>query len=337
MHKLTYIEKVEIKKSSRRPWLKDEIKLLKKLFPSGGAREIAMRTGHPLAAVRQKAYDMGITTREYHRRLWSADETELLKRLYPNESIRNIADKLGRSEQEVYGKAHTIGLKKEKYRPWSKQELMLLQKMYSDNSPQDIANKLGRTVSAAIKRACQLGFSKKPRVWSKRELNLLKRLYPNRTAQQIADQIGRPVQATRKRIVILGLKKRLGYEGRHRVVNGAKEKLCRKCRKWRGESQFNKNRNSKDGLNIQCRDCVRAYDRKRYERIRKAGIKNIQYKNRHRVVNGIKQKFCRTCKRWKDESAFYKDSSRKDGLNNQCKKCSCKTTSKSRKRRLVSA
>jgi len=38
-------------------WSEDEIKLLKKLFPKGKARQVADQTGRTLAAVRQRAYD----------------------------------------------------------------------------------------------------------------------------------------------------------------------------------------------------------------------------------------------------------------------------------------
>jgi len=95
------MQKAKDKKCVRRQWSEDEVKLLKRLFPIGRAREIAKRTGRSLAAVRQRAYSMGITTREYRRRLWSAEEIELLKKLYPNEILRSIADKLRRSEQSV--------------------------------------------------------------------------------------------------------------------------------------------------------------------------------------------------------------------------------------------
>jgi hypothetical protein len=82
--------KTKRKKNTWVAWSEDEIKLLKRLFPSGGAKEIAKRTGRPLTAVRQRAYDMGIRTRRAHR-LWSADEIKLLKRLYQDESIRSIS------------------------------------------------------------------------------------------------------------------------------------------------------------------------------------------------------------------------------------------------------
>ena len=259
-HRITDMQKAKVKKRVRRPWSEDEIKLLKRLFPSGRARKIAKRTGRTLAAVRQQAYNMGIT----HRHFWSADETELLKQLYPNESIRSIADKLGRTEQAVRYRARTIGLKKGTAPPWSNQEIALLKKMYPDNSKRDIANKLGRTLEAVVSRGGLLGLGKKPRLWSKRELNLLKKLYPSKTAQEIAEQLGRPVRATQTRIFKLDIKKRLRYKDRHRIVNGIREKSCSKCEKWIDESQFSKNRRGKDGLVGWCKECSRVAHKKRW-------------------------------------------------------------------------
>ena len=267
-----------MKKRTSIAWSKDEVKLLKKLYPRGRAGEIAERIGRPLTAVRQKAYYMGIKMRE--NRLWSAGEIRQLKRLYPSEIAQSIADELGRS----YG--------------------------------------------AVTAKACKLGLTEKPWFWSKRELNLLKKLYPSRTAQEIADQIGRSVQVTRLRIVKLGLRKRLRYEECHRVVNGAKQKPCRRCKQWKKESLFYRNRRSRDGLQWHCKEC----QSKRLERKRKGGKRYLRYEDRHRVVKGIKQKLCRKCNRWKNESEFYKNRSEKNGLDNQCRKCSYKPTGKSRKK-----
>ena len=203
------MEKAEIKKNSWVAWSEDEVKLLKRLFPRGRAREIAEQTGRPLTAVRQKAYSMGIKTREW--RLWSANEIKLLKKLYPSENTQSIADKLGRPSEWVRHKANRLGIKKVGTAPvcvWSKQEKALLRKLYPDNSIPGIANQLGRSVSAVASRASKLGLRKSKPVWSKRELNLLRKLYPSRTAQQIADQIGRPVPAAILRIAKLDLKKR---------------------------------------------------------------------------------------------------------------------------------
>ncbi len=54
----------KMKKNSRVAWSEDEVKLLKRLFPRGRAREIAEQIGRPLTAVKHKAYSIGIKTKE---------------------------------------------------------------------------------------------------------------------------------------------------------------------------------------------------------------------------------------------------------------------------------
>lgn len=45
------------------------------------------------------------------------------------------------------------------------------------------------------------------------------------------------------------------YEDLHRVVDGVKQKLCRRCKEWKPESEFHKNASSKDGLAGSCKTC----------------------------------------------------------------------------------
>jgi hypothetical protein len=150
--------KTKIRKNTWTSWSEDEVKLLKKLYSDGGAGEIAKRTGRPLTAVRQKAYNMGIKTRE--NRLWSADEIRHLKRLYPSEIVQSIADKLGRSYRAVVAKAHKLGLTEE-LRVWSRRELNLLKKLYPSRTAQKIADQIGRSVLATRLRIHQLGLKKR--------------------------------------------------------------------------------------------------------------------------------------------------------------------------------
>ena len=58
------------------------------------------------------------------------------------------------------------------------------------------------------------------------------------------------------------------YEDLHRVVDGVKQKLCRKCNEWKPESEFHKNASSKDGLAGSCKTC-KAEAAKEYRRRRK--------------------------------------------------------------------
>jgi hypothetical protein len=110
-------------------------------------------------------------------------------------------------------------------------------------------------------------------------------------------------------------------------------KKCTKCKKRKDESEFYRNGRSKDGLGSWCKDCERAYARKRYRKDGKGLKKYYRYEERHRVVDQVKQKRCSRCKRWKADSQFYKKRRHKDGLAAWCKECSNKATNKSRKKR----
>jgi len=129
------------------------------------------------------------------------------------------------------------------------------------------------------------------------------------------------------------VKKYLRYEERHRTIDGVKQKRCTKCKKWKDESKFGKDRYGKDGLEHECKDCVRADNRERYKKEGKGLKTYYRYEECHRVVDGVKQKRCRRCKRWKTESEFYKNRSCKDGLQFRCKACANKATNKAHKKR----
>ena len=100
------------KKNSWVLWSQDEVKLLKRLYPKGKARQVSEQTGRPFTAVKQKAYDMGIANRRVRR--WSAGEIKLLKKLHPHQTLQSIADTLGRSLSAIRYKALCLGLRKYK-------------------------------------------------------------------------------------------------------------------------------------------------------------------------------------------------------------------------------
>jgi hypothetical protein len=65
------------------------------------------------------------------------------------------------------------------------------------------------------------------------------------------------------------------YEDFHRVVDGVKQKLCRKCNEWKPESEFHKNASCKDGLAASCKVC-KAKAARQYRERRKAEKNNGQ-------------------------------------------------------------
>jgi hypothetical protein len=91
-------------------WRKEDIKLLKKLYPRGNTRMIAERLGRPLTAVRQKAYDMGMKTDVYQ--YWTDEDLKVLAKLYAETETEKLAERFGRSAGSVKTKARQLGLRK---------------------------------------------------------------------------------------------------------------------------------------------------------------------------------------------------------------------------------
>ena len=52
------------------------------------------------------------------------------------------------------------------------------------------------------------------------------------------------------------------------------------------------------------------------------------HQNGHRAVQDVRQKRCTKCRKWKDETQFYRDRRSKDGLKARCKRCASKTAKK---------
>ena len=108
-------------------------------------------------------------------------------------------------------------------------------------------------------------------------------------------------------------------------------KRCGKCKKRKDESEFGKDRSNKDGLQPLCKKCLREYARNYYG----FSKRYLYYEQRHRVVEGVKEKRCNKCRKWKAESEFYRIRRHKDGLAALCKQCADKATNKVRRRRLA--
>ena len=113
------------------------------------------------------------------------------------------------------------------------------------------------------------------------------------------------------------------YKDTHRSVRGKKQKYCIKCNQWKVQSEFGTDRHKRDGLKINCRECSRLYNaalRKKYRKGKKFRI-YLRFEQRHRTVEGIREKLCSKCGKWKKESEYCKDKSCKDGLTPLCRKC----------------
>jgi len=178
-------------------WSKEDIRLLKKLYPKTPNKEIATKLKRTLGAVVTKAADLGLRKSEgIAGQSWTEKEINFLKKSYEYMTARQIGEKLGRSDHSVRRMASIIQITNNDRRSWSlKEDDVIRRYFYKTNYP-FLAVRLNRTISSVKSRANKLGLFKQT-CWSENEIRILKKLYRSHTYQEIAEIIGRPVDAVR--------------------------------------------------------------------------------------------------------------------------------------------
>ncbi|MFI1033186.1 endonuclease VII domain-containing protein [Streptomyces sp. NPDC020951] len=95
------------------------------------------------------------------------------------------------------------------------------------------------------------------------------------------------------------------------------EKQCRKCRRDLPLAAFARDKNRRDGLQVDCRECVADYSAARYRRRQEALGKSV----RDKVDVPVGHKLCRTCGEVKPHGEWHRNATASDGLSTRCKAC----------------
>ncbi|MFF5551809.1 endonuclease VII domain-containing protein [Streptomyces olivaceoviridis] len=101
------------------------------------------------------------------------------------------------------------------------------------------------------------------------------------------------------------------------MAGEADAKRCRKCKRGLPLVAFARDRNRRDGLQVDCRECVAEYGAAHYRRRREASGKPVREKAD--VPPG--HKLCRTCGEIKPHSEWHRNATASDGLSTRCKAC----------------
>ncbi|MFF3939503.1 endonuclease VII domain-containing protein [Streptomyces phaeofaciens] len=94
-------------------------------------------------------------------------------------------------------------------------------------------------------------------------------------------------------------------------------KQCRNCKRDLPRASFARDRNRRDGLQVDCRECVAEYSAAHYRRRREAMGKPV----REKVDVPVGHKLCRTCGEVKPHSEWHRNTTASDGLSTRCKAC----------------
>lgn len=95
-------------------------------------------------------------------------------------------------------------------------------------------------------------------------------------------------------------------------------KKCSNCGETKEYSEFHKRSNGKDGLQVWCKVCLLADNRRMYAH---------RYKNGPTIIR--ESKVCNDCNLKKPINQFYKKNSSADGYGSYCKPCWVKRVQKS--------
>jgi hypothetical protein len=102
-------------------------------------------------------------------------------------------------------------------------------------------------------------------------------------------------------------------------MSATRTKTCSKCEEVKPVSSFHKKKAAPDGRRYQCKECVRAYRRKRRRRNGLSERHREKQKRKRDIKNGVLT--CIDCGKVKSLECYAKDSSRKHGRKYRCKQC----------------
>jgi len=90
-------------------------------------------------------------------------------------------------------------------------------------------------------------------------------------------------------------------------------KRCSKCSEEQDLKCFSKDKSKKDGLQSKCKSCNKEYQKEHRQKNKE------NYEKNKKTIKGKKR--CLNCGKEKRLDCFYKDKSKKDGLQSCCKDC----------------
>ncbi len=95
-----------------KPWSKDELELLRKLYPYICAEDLTQRINRPFHAINKMASRLNLTKKVRKRARWLEEDMKILRKIYPTTETWKVANQFDRPISAVRRKAKEMGLKK---------------------------------------------------------------------------------------------------------------------------------------------------------------------------------------------------------------------------------
>ena len=142
---------------NKKMWTEEEIKILKKYYPTEGIKIQTRLPERSERAIKQKAQLLNIRNRS--KILWTEEEIEILKKYYPSEGSIGIQKRLpNKPRKNIVSKANHLKIKNQKLNfknAWTDIEDEIIKEYYSFEGTQ-ISNKLPSRSKKAIKTRARI-------------------------------------------------------------------------------------------------------------------------------------------------------------------------------------
>ncbi len=217
LHKAAYVQG-ERNGRGIKLWTQAEDALIRKLYPTTQAKDIAARLEERDAkSIQSRASLLGVKKNPAYKKpnnLWPDEDIERLRQLWQQGySQAQIAETISRSLTSVIHqvkrqKKH-FGLPKrtDEWRSWSDKETAYLIRHYKSKTLRELSAILGRKISSILGKAKNLNLTEgTPKTkWTADEINIVKKYYNQWSPAKIATKIGRTPGAIKQKAIALNL------------------------------------------------------------------------------------------------------------------------------------
>ena len=202
----------------KKSWSEEEDSIIREFYPTEGKEITSRLKGRTLAAIRLRAYTLGIKLSEdvFKRNAWSEDDDNIIRSFYPEEG-EAVSERLpGRTISAIKIRASKLGVRyrgSNSYNVWTDEENEILNKYYPTEGDAVLKRLPDKDKHQLTGHAYYLGLYQKYHkkkfevvIWSEEEDRIMREYYPDEGFDVIERLPGRTRNAIKTRASVLGLK-----------------------------------------------------------------------------------------------------------------------------------
>jgi hypothetical protein len=191
-------------------WSKEEIELLKEIYPSSEEEELEKIFNRKYKTISEYARKLNVyrNYREINSR-WTKENIEFLIANFANADYGYLEDKFKTNIKNIMAKAYSLGLKRDDFW-WTLERIKILKEMYLNDAPiEDICKAVGNSSPFAVYAYANThGILRENRYWTEEKLNIMKEDYYDKDWKYLIEKLGKTQKQINGQASKMGLERR---------------------------------------------------------------------------------------------------------------------------------